>query len=344
MSEPDGERGQAQGGGEDAMIARWFRPLASMFPGAFDLRDDAAVIAPPDGADLVVTTDALIAGVHFFADDAPADIAFKALAVNVSDLAAKAALPLAYSLALALPRATAADWLQGFADGLRTAQEDFGIALSGGDTTVSPSGPLTIAVTAFGTVPRGGAVRRGAAGAGDSLYVSGTIGDAALGLVLRGGDAGTAGWPLGLEDRAWLTDRYLRPRPRLALRDALLAHASAAMDVSDGLVIDGGRMCAASGMDAVIEADKVPLSSAAQIVLNARPDLFETLITGGDDYEILAAVPADEETRFETAASAAGVAVTRIGRFFEGTGRLTVLGADGRELVLTRSGYDHFER
>ena len=348
MPDPVDEGREGGGGaGEDAVIARYFRPLAAGFPGAFDLKDDAAVITPPEGADLVVTTDALIAGVHFFADDTPADIAFKALAVNVSDLAAKAAAPLAYSLALALPRGTSEDWLRGFAEGLRVGQAQFGIALSGGDTTVSPSGPLMIAITAFGTVPRGCMVRRGGARAGDSLYVSGTIGDAALGLKWRRRDEDAVGRYQSAISIPMLHDliaRYLRPDPRVGLRDALRAHASAAMDVSDGLVIDCGRMCAASGVDAVIEAGKVPLSAAAGAVLNAQSGLLETVITGGDDYEILCAIRPGEEAAFEEAARAAGVAVTRIGAFVKGTGKLTVLAADGRPLALARTGYDHFGR
>lgn len=343
MRDSGDERENGRGdGGEDAVIARWFRPLARGMPGAFDLKDDAACLTPPEGADLVITTDALIAGVHFFADDTPADIAFKALAVNVSDLAAKAAVPLAYSLALALPRGTAEDWLRGFAEGLRAGQEAFGIVLSGGDTTVSPAGPLMITVAAFGSVPRGGMVRRGGARTGDSLYVSGSVGDAALGLALRGDTAGAAGWPLGAEERAALIARYLRPSPRLALRDTLRTHASAAMDISDGLVIDCGRMCAASMVDAEIEMTRIPLSAAARAVWNADPGILDSLVTGGDDYEILAAVRAGEEEAFEAGARAASVAVTRIGVFGEGTGRLTVLDAQGRPRALARTGYDHF--
>ncbi len=339
------ENGRRGGDGEDAVIARWFRPLAAGFPGAFDLKDDAASIAPPEGADLVVTMDALIAGVHFFADDTPADIAFKALAVNVSDLAAKAAAPLAYSLALALPRGTSGDWLRGFAEGLRAGQDAFGIALSGGDTTVSPAGPLTIAITAFGFVPRGGMVRRGGARPGDSLYVSGTIGDAVLGLKCLQHLGEAAGWHrsgLSVPMLHTLIARYRRPSPRLELRDALRAHASAAMDISDGLVIDCGRMCAASGVDAIIEVAEVPLSAPARAILSAEPGLLETLITGGDDYEILAAIRSGEEEAFEAAARASGIAVTRIGTFEAGTGRLTVLDANGRPLALARTGYDHF--
>lgn len=327
--------------GEDALIARYFRPLAAALPGAAQLRDDAAVIFPPQGEELVVTADLLIAGVHFFPDDDPADIAYKALAVNVSDLAGKAARPLAYSLALALPRATPEDWIAAFARGLAQAQEAFGIVLSGGDTAASPGGPAVISVTALGAVPKDSAPRRSGAKPGDGLYVSGTIGDAALGLKVRRGGAAPPGWPIDDEARGYLLGRYLRPEPRLALREALLAHASAAMDVSDGLALDCARLCSASETGGLVEAERVPLSSAAQALVAGDPALLEALLSGGDDYEILAAVPPAHEAAFAQAALAAGVAVARIGSIREGAG-VVFRDAEGKALSLSRLGYDHF--
>lgn len=335
------EADQRGGFSEDGLIAQYLAPLSRDFPGAFSLRDDAAVIAPPEGAELVVTTDALIAGVHFLPDDTPADIAYKSLAVNVSDLAAKGAVPLAYSLALALPRGWREQWLAGFAEGLREAQEAFGIALCGGDTTVSPAGPLMVSITAFGGVPRGKMVPRRGAQAGDSLYVSGTIGDAALGLKLRRGDVETQSWPLDDAARRHLIGRYLRPEPRLGLRDALLAHASAAMDISDGLVIDCARMCTASDVNGRIEALHVPLSSAVQILVSGDARILERVLTGGDDYEILAAVRPGEAQAFEAAALSASIRVSRIGEFGTDRGNLSVVGPDGQPMSFTRSGYDH---
>ena len=327
--------------GEAGFLDRHFRPLAASYPGAFGLEDDAALIEPPEGSDLVVTTDALIAGVHFMGDEDPADIAFKALAVNVSDLAAKAAKPIAYSLVLALSRGTSEGWIAAFAKGLGEAQTTFGIALSGGDTTTSPAGPLMISVTAFGSVPHGRMVRRGRASAGDMLYVSGTVGDSALGLKLL--QSAAAGQDLPLDDgqRKDLIRRYLRPQPRVELREALLAHASAAMDISDGLAIDATRMCKASGVSAKIDAAAVPLSQAARVLLSADPSLLETVLTGGDDYEILTAVPEPEEKAFVKTARLAGIDVARIGAIEAGTGELEILAEDGVPLTLSRLGYDH---
>jgi thiamine-monophosphate kinase len=305
------------------------------------LVDDAASLSVSGGEDLVVTTDALVADVHFFADDAPADIAWKALAVNVSDLAAKAAKPLAYSLALVLPRGMSENWIAGFAQGLGEAQEAFGIGLSGGDTAVSPGGPLMLSVTAFGTVPEGRMVRRNNAKAGDALYVTGTIGDAGLGLKLRAGDAEAANWPLDEAERQFLLSRYLRPEPRVDLREALLAHASAAMDVSDGLAIDAGRMCAASGIGARIDASAVPLSPPAQTLMKAAAIAPAAILAGGDDYEILAAIPPASEQDFLADTAACNVPVTRIGSFSQDEG-LVILDETGAPLRLDRLGYDHF--
>lgn len=326
---------------EDNIIARHFRPLAEGVPGAYGLSDDAASLSLDGGDDLVVTTDALVADVHFFADDAAEDIAWKALAVNVSDLAAKAATPIAYSLALVLPRNTGEEWIAGFADGLAAAQRAFGIGLSGGDTTVSPNGPLTISVTAFGRVSRSRMLRRSGAKAGDTLYVSGTIGDAALGVKLRGGDAAALNWPLDETGRQFLTRRYLRPEPRLALRDALLAHASAAMDISDGLGIDASRLSAASGVRVLIDASAVPLSEPAQKLINAGAVPLAALISGGDDYEIFAAIPPKSEDAFLADTASLGLPMTRIGQFAEGTG-IEIRDAGGAPLALDRLGYDHF--
>lgn len=325
--------------GEDELIQTVFAPLAAGFPGALGLADDAAVLTPPAGMDLVLTTDAVAEGVHFFADDAAADVAWKALAVNVSDLAAKGARPLAYLMSLSFPAAPARAWLDGFAAGLAEAQAAFAIGLAGGDTDRRP-GPLSVTITAIGAVPHGAMVRRGTAAAGDVLFLSGTLGDSALGLRLRAGSAPAA---MGLAPEAAdrLVQRYLRPTPRVRLAPALLAHASAAMDVSDGLVKDCGRLARASGVAAEIEAARVPFSEPALRALAAQPELLAVALTGGDDYEILAAVAPERADDFAAAAAAAGERVTRIGHLGGGTG-VSVTASDGRALAFAATGWDHF--
>src|SRR6185436_18937693 len=246
---------------EEAII-RVLAPLAQGFAGAFDLRDDCALITPAPGTELVLKVDPVAEGVHFLADDAPEDIAWKALAVNVSDLAAKAARPLGYLLALSFPAAPAADWLSRFAAGLAEAQARFGCHLIGGDTDRRP-GPLTVTMTVIGEVEQGRMVRRGTARAGDAVLVSGTLGDAALGLALRKDPALAAAWGLTPAEAEHLRRRYARPEPRLALAGALRDHASAAMDISDGLAKDLARLCTTSGCAARVRFADLPLSAAA---------------------------------------------------------------------------------
>ena len=320
---------------EDTLIARYFAPIAG--PAGLRLIDDAAVLAPPPGMDLVVTADALVAGVHFFADDPAGSIARKALAVNLSDLAAKGAEPLGFVLTLALQAGWTADWLGAFAAGLAEEAASAPCPLLGGDTVRTP-GPLTLSITAFGTVPHGRMVRRTGAVAGDRLYVTGTIGDAALGLRLRRGDV----LGLGHGERDHLRDRFLHPRARLVLRAALLAHAHGAMDVSDGLVGDLAKMMRASGATAEVELGAIPLSPAARTAIAAAPDLFDVAVTGGDDYEILAAVPVAEAAAFERAAMASGIAVTPIGTVLPGAIPPLFRAADGAARSFGRGSFSHF--
>lgn len=330
MSTPD-----ARIDGEESLIQGFLAPLAAGYPGAFGLRDDCALLTPEPGTELVLKTDPVAAGVHFFAGDAPEDIAWKALAVNVSDLAAKGAQPLAYLMALALPAAPTRDWMRRFADGLQQAQAAFGCHLIGGDTDRT-TGPLTISITVIGSVPAGQMVRRATARAGDLLYVSGTIGDATLGLRLRRDPILAAAWGLAVADAQTLVQRYLRPRPALGLRAALRAHASAAMDLSDGLIKDLDRMCRASGIGARIEAARVPVSAEAQLVLHTHPGLLPDLFTGGDDYEVLIAVPKISQAAFE-----AQTRLAAIGEMIAGSS-VEVRDAAGAQMVFARTGWDHF--
>jgi thiamine-monophosphate kinase len=324
--------------GEDSLIARYFRPLATD-PGAFALGDDAAILRAM-GDDIVVTTDAIVEGVHFLPDDPPDSIAQKALRVNLSDLAAKGAAPAGFVLTLAL-RAAADPWLAAFARGLGADASRFGCPLLGGDTVSTP-GPVMISITAFGRIAAGKMVRRSGAKPGDRVVVTGTIGDAVLGLdILRGGAVAAA-----LADdavaREMLVGRYRLPQPRHALAQAVRDHADAAMDVSDGLAGDLAKLCAASGVSAVIDVPGIPLSAAAATVLARRAAGMEALVSGGDDYEILCAIPEDGFEAFAGAAGIAGVAVSSIGTVIAGRSAPRFLDAQGRDLPLLHLSYSHF--
>ncbi|MGD9657714.1 MAG: thiamine-phosphate kinase [Methylocystis sp.] len=266
---------------EDEIIARIFAPIAGA--AGLGLKDDAALLTP-QSAPLVVTTDMIVAGVHFFADDSPALIAKKALRVNLSDLAAKGAEPIGFLLSLALARDWTNDWLDAFAAGLAEDARAYGAPLIGGDTGATP-GPLTVSITALGRAER--FVPRSGAKPGDAIFVSGPIGDAALGLAIRRDPA--LAERLSADARDHLIGRYLLPQPRLDLSALLRANASAAMDVSDGLAGDLAKLCRASGVSASVDLPRVPLSDAAREAIAVDPALFETAITGGDDYEILIA-------------------------------------------------------
>jgi thiamine-monophosphate kinase len=328
----------AAASGEDSLIARYLKPLATD-PGAFGLVDDAAILQA-QGEDIVVTTDAIVEGVHFLPDDPPDTIARKALRVNLSDLAAKGASPAGFVLTLALRSADDA-WLTPFARGLGSDAGLFGCPLLGGDTVSTP-GPLMISITAFGRVPEGRMVHRSGAKPGDRVVVTGTIGDAALGLDILKGGAVAAVLAEDAAATAMLVGRYRVPQPRNALAKALRDHASAAMDVSDGLAGDLAKLCAASAVSAVIDAPSIPLSAAAVALCAHGTVGIESLISGGDDYEILCALPENRFEAFAHEAGLAGVAVTSIGTVIAGVSAPRFLDAQGREIPLKRLSYSHF--
>lgn len=317
---------------EFGLIAKYFAPIAAREPGALGLTDDAAVLDITPGSRLVATTDAIVAGIHFFADDPPADIARKLMRVNLSDLAAMGAVPRAVLLALILPRATGDDWLSGFASGLAADCETFGVALVGGDT-VSTDGPLTLALTALGEATE--VLTRAGAQAGDGIYVSGTIGDAALGLRLHQGAL------TGLEGRARdaLISRYRVPEPRLALGRALVGVASACMDVSDGLIADLGHICEASGVGARITSAAVPVSGVARRALTLEPTLRGAMLGGGDDYELL--FTASEAAHDRVVQLSGEVPVTRIGTVTAGAG-VEIGDAETLGINVESTGFRHF--
>lgn len=320
---------RAKRSGEFELIARYFAPLARSFGGARGLESDNAFIAGDARHDLVIKTDAIVSGVHFLPDERPELVAQRALRVCLSDLAAGGATPYVYQLALSLARDTTERWIARFAHGLAADQRRYGITLCGGDTSATP-GPTTIAITAFGRVPRGKGLGRDGARAGDELWVSGTIGDAALGLLAA----------RGRFDGPSLERRYRLPQPRTTLGPKLIGVVTATADVSDGLLADAGHIGEASRLAVTIERDRVPLSVAARRVLATRSALWSNVLGGGDDYELLMALPSRKRSALLAAARAAGIQVTRVGAFAKGKGvHLTVAGQQAR---IAKAGYVHF--
>jgi len=321
--------------GEFALIAELFVPLATA-PGAFCLSDDAAIVTPPPDHDLVVTADALVEDVHFFGSDPPDLIAQKALRVNLSDLGAKGCVPTGYLLALSLPPQIEMPWLRTFVSGLATAQREFGASLLGGDTTAT-SGPLIIAITAFGLVPAGAMLRRSGAHVGDVVLVSGTIGDAGGGLAcLRG-----AGVGLSEADRDFLVGRFRRPEPRVGLGQALIGLASASIDISDGLLADLGHIAEASDVRIAIDAARVPLSPGLAVLWPDATERITRATTAGDDYELAFTVPPEKCAAVVRAAGEAGVPIEEIGVVTKGRG-VNLRDSAGRSIPVSRPGFEHF--
>lgn len=321
------------------VIATLFAPLSKNAPGAFNLKDDAARLdlAPEDEA--VITVDTAIEGVHFLPDDPPDMIARKALRVNLSDLAAKGAHPIGFLQALSVNSAVTDAYLDSYAKGLAADVEHFGVPLLGGDTTSGP-GPLTVSITAIGAVPKGRMILRSGARPGDALCVTGTIGDAALGLaVLR------MKLKIGREHAAYLVSRYRMPEPRLAAGAALRGHARACLDISDGLVADVGHICAASNVAAIIEQAKIPLSPAATVAVTLEPDRWPEILGGGDDYELAFTLPQEHVTALQNLTAAAGVPLTVIGRIVgpedAKLGPVAVLDGAGAPIPVPVAGYRH---
>lgn len=314
---------------EFTFIAEFLRPLAAGMPGALELADDAALIPGDSDREFVITKDALVEDVHFLPDDPPDLVAKKLLRVNLSDLAAMGAEPYGYLLALALPVRCDEHWAGAFVRGLAEDQEQFGLGLLGGDTVSTPDRPV-LSLTAIGTVPAGQALLRRGARVGDDIWVSGTLGDAAIGLrILRG-------LAVPDDEAAPFIERYRLPWPRLALGRALRTVAHAAIDISDGLVADLGHICRVSAVGAEIEAEWLPVRPSARGI----PGWRDCALAGGDDYELLFTAAPSDRRQIEALADAVAVPLRRIGRIVEGTG-VRVLDAEGRELQLARTGWRH---
>jgi thiamine-monophosphate kinase len=321
--------------GEFERIARYFAPLAGA--GALNLTDDVALIDGPAGEQYVLTTDAIIEGVDYFPDDPPFQVAQKLLRVNLSDIAAKGAAPFGYLLTTALPKTHGEAWLDAFTKGLAADQKEFGLVLLGGDSSGTP-GPPTLSVTLIGRVTSGQAILRSGARDGDIVYVSGTLGDAALGLAVRKGELGAS---LTTEQRDYLVDRYRLPRPRVALGRKLVGIASAMIDISDGFLADLGHLCAASKLGATIPADKLPLSLVARAAIASNPSFNSAVIAGGDDYELLFTAAPQRASDVGAAMRDAGTTVMALGSVVRGEGAV-LLGPDGQPIKVEKAGYAHF--
>lgn len=312
------------------LIGSLFAPLSEGFAGSLSLRDDAALLDVPPHQQLVVTKDAMTRGVHFLGDEDAALIAKKLLRVNLSDLAAMGAQPMAYALVVMLPKNTEAAWIRRFAQGLAEDQPLFGVHLIGGDT-VATHESLSFSITAFGLVETGTALKRSGAKVGDVVYVSGTLGDSALGLACLRKE---------LASDAFLEKRYLLPQPRVELGLRLQGLASSAMDISDGLMQDMGHICRASGVGARIERAELPLSQPAQALIEANEVHWQAVVAGGDDYELLFTAPAQAGDAIAQLAAELGLRISAIGTVVEGQ-EATLLDASGAALDVPR-GYSHF--
>ncbi len=321
------------------MIEALFAPLSKNAPGAFGLKDDAARLISSPGHDVIMTVDTVIAGVHFRTDDPPGLVAKKALRVNLSDLAAKGARPLGFLQALSLNDAITDDYLRGYAEGLGADVTTYAAPLFGGDTTSGP-GPLAISITAYGEVPHGQMILRSGARVGDVVCVTGTVGDGALGLIALLGSLRLSGPHI-----AALVARYQLPEPRLVAGQALRGHATACLDISDGLVADVGHICKTSKVAAILERDSIPLSVAARAAVTQDPGSWAAILGGGDDYELAFTLPQSEVATIGRLAETAGIPLTVIGRIVGPengkVGTVTVLDGSGQPIAVPVPGYQH---
>ncbi len=318
------------------LIEKYSLPLTGGQPGAFDLKDDAALITSQEG--FIVTTDMLIEGVHFLSDANPSLIAKKALRANLSDLAAMGSKPVAYTLAVAIPKKHMKDesWIKAFSDSLAEENASFGVYTLGGDTT-STDGLLTISITAFGVPVNGHILKRSEAYVGDSIFVSGSIGDAFLGLQNMNGSIDVSD-----NDRKFIESRYWMPTPRTELGQELAAFATSAIDISDGLLAEMNHVCKASSVGAVIQYHALPLSSSAKNILKKYPGLYKAFFSAGDDFELLFTVKAEDVSRCAELSQAYNIQLTKIGEVNSGVD-LIVYDDDTRQVEFGEMGYDHFK-
>ena len=310
---------------EFEIIAKYFARLTMGQSGPAGLQDDAAVLRIPDGQELIVTSDTLNVGTHFLKDAGAADIAHKALRVNLSDLAAMGADPFSYQLNIAFPEKPEEVWLSEFTEALLADQKAYDIFCSGGDTT-SINGPLSISVTAMGLVPEGKAVKRSGAKPGDKILLSRPVGDAWIGLQILQGK-------LEIENPAPFIQAYKRPDPEIALAENLRDCAHAAIDISDGLAADLAHLCKASDCAAAVQLTPGMFSKRAQTLIKTGAAKTEDLLTGGDDYALLMAVPSNLTDKFKA---------IEIGEFTSGAPDVSITDENGRDVSIQKTGWRHF--
>ena len=326
---------------EAELIKEFLTPLTGQNSGALNLTDDVAILACGEDEDLIISKDLCIAGKHFFKTDNPADIAFKAVAVNVSDIISKGADPTAYLLGLALPDAPTREWAAEFTSGLKEAQAQFGLDLLGGDTTASQN-DLCISITVFGKCLKNSAIRRSTANYTDHIYVTGTLGDSALGFRLHRASEFKENFDLEDSDEEFLISRYMRPSPRINAFPLVSRFASSAMDLSDGLVSDLQNLCEASNCGADINLSKLPFSKPAQNIIRTVPEITDEIISWGDDYEIILTIPEKNDQKFNAAANIIDLPVHKIGCIKEKKLGIRYLCETGEAVELKAKQFQHF--
>jgi len=322
--------------GEFEIIKTYFSPLSRSEKGAFNLTDDAAVIEIPDGKSMVVTTDTLVEGVHFLSEDLPENIAKKLLRVSLSDLAAMGSVPAYYNLSIATKLATTSEWFKAFSEGLLADQIQFGVTLIGGDT-VATSGPLTLSLTAMGFVKKGKAISRSGAKLGDDIWVSGLIGDAALGLRAAKGKLIS----ISEENKNYLISKYTQPIPQTLLGPKLSGHVNSAIDVSDGLIGDLDHICETSKLGANIQITDIPISRAASIIVTEKPHYLDLILSGGDDFELLFTADKSFRTVAKSLTKMLDVSLTKIGVMVSRRS-IEIFDENGNKYFIQNNGYTHF--
>ena len=322
--------------GEFEIIKTYFSPLSRSEKGAFNLTDDAAVIEIPDGKSMVVTTDTLVEGVHFLSEDLPKNIAKKLLRVSLSDLAAMGSVPAYYNLSIATKLGTTSEWFKAFSEGLLADQIQFGVTLIGGDT-VATSGPLTLSLTAMGFVKKGKAISRSGAKLGDDIWVSGLIGDAALGLRAAKGKLIS----ISEENKNYLISKYTQPIPQTLLGPKLSGHVNSAIDVSDGLIGDLDHICETSKLGANIQITDIPISRAASIIVTEKPHYLDLILSGGDDFELLFTADKSFRTVAKSLTKMLDVSLTKIGVMVSRRS-IEIFDENGNKYFIQNNGYTHF--